>query len=185
MLWTSWSEEMVRKSMYMISAIGRMPRMAAPAAAPAIAASEIAVSITRCRAELVVEAAGRRIRAAVEPDVLAHDEHGLVALHLLALGVDDRLAVGHDRHPELLFELGRRFLVQLRQSRLRHDVRLLAEGSPNLGLDRVDLLRDRLLLSLLRLPGLLVDRHVDVVVQLAHVGIRAVDRELGGVLDAS
>ena len=41
-----WSMAMVMKSMYMISAIGRMPMMALPTAQPISAASEIGASFT-------------------------------------------------------------------------------------------------------------------------------------------
>ncbi len=44
---TSWSRAMLMKSMIMSSATGRMPAVAAPTAAPTMAASEIGVSRTR------------------------------------------------------------------------------------------------------------------------------------------
>ena len=47
MLWINWLAAMVMKSMYITSAMGRNPRMAAPPAAPTTAASLMAVSITR------------------------------------------------------------------------------------------------------------------------------------------
>ena len=45
------------------------------------------------RAELVVEPARRAVGAAVDPDVLAHDEDALIANHLLAERVANRLPV--------------------------------------------------------------------------------------------
>ncbi len=42
-------------------------------------------------AEFLEQAAGGAVRAAVEADVLTHDEDARVALHLLARGLDQRL----------------------------------------------------------------------------------------------
>ena len=91
------------KSMNISSATGRSPPVAAPMAAPMNADSEIGVSSTR-PGNLPVEAlgdaedaspgvvlAGRARAAGV---VLAHDDHALVAFHLLGDRLVDRLAVG-------------------------------------------------------------------------------------------
>ena len=45
------------------------------------------------RPELLLEAERHLERAAVDADVLADDEHALVALHLLAQTVGDRLEI--------------------------------------------------------------------------------------------
>ena len=96
---TSCSIEIVRKSSYMISTIGRMPWIAAPIPLPTIAISEIGVLRTRAGAELVEQALGDRHRAAHLGDVLAHDEDAVVVLaERLAERVADRLAVGQLRH---------------------------------------------------------------------------------------
>ena len=51
------------------------------------------------RPELGLEALGDLEGAAVDADVLADHEHALVAAHLLAEAVRDRLQIGLDRHP--------------------------------------------------------------------------------------
>ena len=63
----------------MISATGRRPVIAAPIAAPRIACSEIGVSITRRRTELVEQPGGRLEHPAGAGDVLADQHHPLVA----------------------------------------------------------------------------------------------------------
>ena len=88
------------KSTNISSATGRRPEAAAPAAAPMIADSEIGVSSTRS-GNLRVEALGDaehaapRVvlagRAGAADDVLAEDDDGLVALHLLRERLVDRL----------------------------------------------------------------------------------------------
>ena len=70
------------KSMNCISAIGRMPMSAAPEAAPTMAISEIGVSMTRSRTEVVDQPGAGLERAAVDADVLADEEDALVARHL-------------------------------------------------------------------------------------------------------
>ena len=46
-------------------------------------------------AELLEQAVGDLERAVEDPDVLAHEDHVLVALHLLAQRLVERLAVAH------------------------------------------------------------------------------------------
>ena len=81
----------------MISATGRIPVIAAPIAAPTIACSEIGVSQTRARAELVEQADGRLEHALGRADVLAEADHGRVAPHLPRDALGDRLAIGDRR----------------------------------------------------------------------------------------
>ena len=84
------------KSTYMISATGRLPVAAAPTATAAIASSEIGVSRTRS----VPNSSTRPLVTPKTPpppqigDVLAHDEHGRIAPHLLAQRLVERLGVG-------------------------------------------------------------------------------------------
>ena len=58
--------------------------MAAPTPDPVIAASEIGVSTHALGPELVKQALGDLVDAAGARDVLADDDHPLVARHLLA-----------------------------------------------------------------------------------------------------
>ena len=81
-----------------ISATGRRPMCAAPAAAPTIAASAIGVSMTRCSPKLGQEPLGHLEGAAVHADVLAEEEDALVALHLFPQGLADGLEVGDLSH---------------------------------------------------------------------------------------
>ena len=85
-----------RKSPNMISMIGRSPQTALPNAAPAIASSEIGVSNTPRRPVLGGQFGRHREHTSGSRDVLAEEDHALVARELLV----DRLA---DRVPE--FEL--------------------------------------------------------------------------------
>ena len=82
-----------------MSAIGRMPASAAPTAAPAMTFSEIGRVDDPVTAEVLGKAEidpESTAEAALDPDVLADQEHRLVAEHLL----DDRLAQGlADRQP--------------------------------------------------------------------------------------
>jgi hypothetical protein len=49
-------------------------------------------------AEAVEKGIGHEVRAAVEADVLAHDDDALVTLHLVGHRGTKRLAIGHYRH---------------------------------------------------------------------------------------
>ena len=84
----------------MISAIGFRPVIAAPIAAPRIACSEIGVSRTRMRPELLVEPDRRLEHAAGLGDVLAEEDDVLVARHLLRDAAGDRVAIGQFRHAQ-------------------------------------------------------------------------------------
>src|SRR6059036_2458763 len=75
----SYAHEM--KSMNCISATGRSPMCAAPAAAPTIAASEIGVSITRDSPKRLVKPSVT-LNAPIQSYVFAEDEDAIVALHL-------------------------------------------------------------------------------------------------------
>ena len=74
----------------MISSTGRMPLTAAPNAAPVIASSEIGVSNTRVGAVLLVQAGRHREHAAGDRDVLAEEDHALVARELLVERLAER-----------------------------------------------------------------------------------------------
>ena len=67
-----------------------MPLIAAPTARPTSADSEIGVSRHAPLAELLHQAARHAVSAAEQRDIFAHDEHALVARHLVA----ERLAQG-------------------------------------------------------------------------------------------
>ena len=92
------SKQQAMKSMNCISATGRMPMYAAPIAAPTMAVSEIGVSMTRASPKRSMQALGDLERAAVGADVLAEQEHALVARHLLEERLADRLEIGDDGH---------------------------------------------------------------------------------------
>ena len=68
----------------MISTIGRMPAIAAPMPAPTKADSDSGVSRIALGAELLQQALADGVAAAVAADVLAHQEHALVARQRLA-----------------------------------------------------------------------------------------------------
>ena len=70
-----------------------MPIIAAPTAAPTIAVSAIGVSMTRSSPNSAMQAVGHLEGAAVDADVLAEQEDALVALHLLADALADRVDV--------------------------------------------------------------------------------------------
>ena len=97
------------KSTYMISAMGRMPAMAAPTAAPPMVASEIGVSSTRQSPNSLGQAAGGAVSAAVEADVLTHDEDVGVAGHLLASRLNQRVGVGDLPHVQGVAHRSRSF----------------------------------------------------------------------------
>ena len=90
------SNAQLAKSMNCISATGRMPMYAAPMAAPTIAASEMGVSMTRAAPKRADQPLGDLERAAVGADVLAEQEHPLVAGHLGDQRVPQRLDIGED-----------------------------------------------------------------------------------------
>ncbi len=92
------SIESARKSPNMISSTGRSPVIAAPYAAPVIASSEIGVSNTRAGAVLLDQTRRDREHAAGHGDVLAEEDHALVARELLVERVADRLAELDLRH---------------------------------------------------------------------------------------
>ena len=75
----SWSAAMPMKSMIMISATGSIPSMAAPIAAPTIAASEMGVSSTRSCPYFVDNPAVGSGGAGIG-DVLAEQKHPVVGL---------------------------------------------------------------------------------------------------------
>ena len=83
-----------------ISTTGRSPMCAAPAPAPVNPPSEIGVSITARLSEVVEEAARRLEGAPVDSDILPHEKHALVPLHLLEERLADRLEES-DRLPPL------------------------------------------------------------------------------------
>ena len=102
-----WSRASSEKLTVMISTIGRMPPSAAPIPAPTKPDSDSGVSRIRVLAELLEQAQAHAEAAAVAADVLAHEEHPVVAAHGLADRLADRLAVG-DRAG-----LGRRLAVRV------------------------------------------------------------------------
>ena len=77
-------------------------------------------------AELLVEAGGHLEGAAEDADVLAQAEHALVAAHLLAQPVGDRLEVGHLAHRTLPFPI--RAVPPVRPGRLAVAERLPVVG---------------------------------------------------------
>ena len=79
-----------------------MPISAAPVQAPTIAVSESGASITRHSPNSSWKPVRDLEGAAVDADVLADHEHALVAPHLLAEPVADRLQVGLHCHVPLL-----------------------------------------------------------------------------------
>src|ERR1700691_4767863 len=86
-----WSMATYMNELSIRSTTGRMPTIAAPAAAPVNPASVIGVLRPR-------SAPNSSRKAAVAPEhveahVLAHDEHAIVAAHLLLHRVVDRLQV--------------------------------------------------------------------------------------------
>ena len=99
-----WSTAGRMKSWNWISAIGRMPFIAAPIATPDDQRfGERAVEHAPL-AELLLQPLGDAEHAALGADVLTEDHHALVALHLLADAVADRLDVrldGHGQSPGL------------------------------------------------------------------------------------
>ena len=82
------------KSMIMISATGSRPSIAAPTAAPTIAASEIGVSSTRSWPYFVDSPAVGSGRAGIG-DVLAEQEHPVVGPQCLVEREVERLAHRH------------------------------------------------------------------------------------------
>ncbi len=100
----NWSAAIPMKSMIMISATGNMPSMAAPMAAPTMAASEIGVSRTLSWPYFVDNPAVRSGRTWVG-DVLAEQEHAVVGFQGLVEREVQCLAhrhfsFAHDRLPQ-------------------------------------------------------------------------------------
>ena len=75
----------VAKSENWNSKIGRMPASAAPTATPAPPSSEIGVSITRSAPKRCDEVARHLEGAAIDADVLAHQEDGRSASMAIAI----------------------------------------------------------------------------------------------------
>ena len=97
---TIWSIASSEKLIVISSTIGRSPVIAAPTPTPTIVFSEIGVSRTRFSPNSSSRPCGDLERAVEDADVLAHDQHAVVALHLLAQRLVERLAVaelGHGR----------------------------------------------------------------------------------------
>ena len=82
------SKQQAMKSMNWISHTGRMPMYDAPIAEPTIAGSGDRRVDDALLAEVSMQSLGHLERAAVDADVLADEEHALVARHL----VEERLA---------------------------------------------------------------------------------------------
>ena len=90
------------KSTYIISTIGRSPVIAAPAASPTNALSEMGVPRTRRAPKRSTRPRDDLEHPAEQVHVLADQEHALVARHLLVHGlVDGRLVpdLSHSSHP--------------------------------------------------------------------------------------
>ena len=97
---TTRSQQTAKKSENMISATGRRPVIAAPMAAPRMACSEIGVSMTRFGTELVEQADRGLEHPAGAGDVLADEDHAVVAAHLLGDAARDGVAIGQLRHDQ-------------------------------------------------------------------------------------
>ena len=78
---------MPMKSLYMNSAMGRLPVRAAPMPRPAMAASAMGVSTMRSGPPFLQQALGDGVRAAPDADFLTNDKHGGVAGHFLVDGL--------------------------------------------------------------------------------------------------
>ena len=92
------SNGQVTKSANWISTIGRSPIQAAPIAAPTKPSSEMGVSISRSRAELVEQPLRHAECAAEMADVLAEEEDALVVPQRVGQRLPDRLEVGDLAH---------------------------------------------------------------------------------------
>ena len=95
---TIWSSASREKFTVMSSTTGRSPGMAAPTPMPDDRVLRDRGVAHAPVAELLQQAVGDLEGAVEHADVLAHEEHVLVALHLLAQRLVERLAVAHDRH---------------------------------------------------------------------------------------
>ena len=93
-LLTIWSSASRLKLTVMISTIGRMPPSAAPMPAPTNADSDSGVSRIALGPELLEQALADGEAAAVAADVLAHQEHALVARSASRMRLAHGLAVG-------------------------------------------------------------------------------------------
>ena len=92
---TSWSKPQEMKSANCISQTGFSPSIAAPTAAPMIAFSASGVSITRSAPNSSTKPSVTLKAPPNAPTSSPKTEHRLVAAHLLAQRVGDRLQVGH------------------------------------------------------------------------------------------
>src|SRR5881397_1603691 len=97
----SYAQEM--KSMNCISATGRMPMWAAPAAADDGRLRDGGVDHA-CLAELLGEALGDFERTAVRPHILSQNENAGITLHLLPQPLPQRLEVGDVGHQRLRYQ---------------------------------------------------------------------------------
>ena len=95
---TIWSMASRLKLSVMISTTGRRPSIAAPIAAPTNPSSQIGVSRTRVGSELGEQPGGDLVGALEDADLLADEEHGLIAGQLRPQGVVQRLPVAHHGH---------------------------------------------------------------------------------------
>ena len=89
---TIWSIASSAKLTVMISTIGRRPPIAAPTPIPTMEFSEIG-GWTRFSPELVEQPLGDLEGSLKHSDVLSHDQHVLVAAHLLSHRVPERLRI--------------------------------------------------------------------------------------------
>ncbi len=94
------SQHTAKKSLNMISAMGRRPFIAAPMIIPMMACSEIGVSRTRTVAEPLLQSDRGLEHAARGADVLADEVDGRVAFHLLRDPAADCLPQRQFRHDE-------------------------------------------------------------------------------------
>ena len=95
---TIWSRARIEKLNVIISTIGRSPTIAAPIPTPVKPDLGDGRVDDALLAELLEQPLGHLVGAVVVTDLLAHDEDARVAVHLLAQGDVERLAIGHHRH---------------------------------------------------------------------------------------
>ena len=93
-----WSIACMAKFQVMNSTMGFSPAKAAPTPTPAKPCSVMGVSTTRWAPNSSSKPLRDLVGALVFADLLAHEEHGRVAPHLLGHGVAQRLAHGHADH---------------------------------------------------------------------------------------
>jgi hypothetical protein len=89
-----WSSASRLKLTVISSTMGRMPAAAAPMPAPVKPDSDSGVSRMRSSPNSVHQPLGHRVAAAIGADILAHQEHPIVADHRVADRLLDRFAVG-------------------------------------------------------------------------------------------